>query len=142
MMINKHIIFTLLLSLTLSTAYAGGVPDIQEGLWEVSSEVSITGMPMQIPAVTTEQCYTQQSMNPENIMQQNHCKMNNMDIQNNQMNWSMTCQQEGMTMQGTGNIQYHKTSFSGTFNMIMSGSPQGEMSMQTKLTGRYIGKCP
>ena len=68
--------------------------------------------------------------------------MNHMDIQNNQVSWSMSCEQEGMTMQGSGNIQYQKTQFSGTFDMVMSGAPEGAMSMQTKLTGRYIGDCP
>ena len=141
MMMNNKLILTILLTLTLSNVYAE-VPDIQEGLWKVSSEVSFTGMPMQMPAVTTEQCYTKQSMNPENILQKNNCQVNEMNIKNNLARWSMTCQQEGMTMQGVGNIQYKKTSFSGTFDITMSGSPQGNMNMHTKLTGRYIGKCP
>jgi len=25
--------------------------------------------------------------------------------------------------------------------MTMSGAPQGAMAMQTKITGRYLGKC-
>ena len=140
MQMNK-IIFTFLLSLSLSTAFAE-MPDIQEGLWEVSSEATIPGMPMKMPAVTMEQCFTKESMKPENILQQNNCQMNNMDIQNNLASWSMTCEQEGMTMQGTGKIQYQKTQFSGTFDMTMSGSPEGAMTIQTKLTGRYIGQCP
>jgi ribosome-associated protein len=52
----------------------------------------------------------------------------------------MTCEQEGMTMQGSGNIQYQKTQFSGTFDLVISGAPEGAMSMQTKLSGRYIGQ--
>ncbi|WP_428354379.1 DUF3617 domain-containing protein [Methyloprofundus sp.] len=118
------------------------MPDIQEGLWEVSSVASIVGMPMQMPAMTIEQCFTKASMNPENILQQNNCKMNKMDVQNNLASWSMSCEQDGMTMQGSGNIQYQKKQFSGTFDMVMSGAPEGVMSMQTKLTGRYIGDCP
>ncbi|SMG66080.1 conserved hypothetical protein, secreted [methanotrophic bacterial endosymbiont of Bathymodiolus sp.] len=118
------------------------MPDIQEGLWEVSTEATIPGMPMKMPAMTTEQCFTKQSMNPENILQQNNCQMHKMDIQSNQASWSMTCEQEGMTMQGSGNIQYQKTQFSGTFDLVISGAPEGAMSMQTKLSGRYIGQCP
>ena len=139
-MMNKYI-GALLLCLCVASAYAE-MPDIKEGLWEVSSQAHIPAMPMQIPAMTTEQCFTKESMNPENILQQNNCQMNHMDIQNNQVSWSMSCEQEGMTMQGSGNIQYQKTQFSGTFDMVMSGAPEGSMSMQTKLTGRYIGDCP
>jgi len=138
---NRVILFALLCLTGLSAVFAQ-TPDIQEGLWEVSSEANIPGMPMQMPAVTMEQCFTKQSMKPENILQQNNCQMDTMDIQNNSARWSMTCQQDGMTMQGSGKIQYQKTSFSGVFDMTMSGAPQGAMSIQTKLTGHYIGKCP
>jgi len=141
MMMNNKLILTLLLSLTLSTVYAE-VPDIQEGLWEVSAQASITEMPMEMPAMTSEQCFTKQSMSPENILQQNNCQMGHMDIQSNRVSWSMSCLQDGMTMQGSGNIQYQKTSFSGVFDLTMSGSSAGNMHMKTKLTGRYIGKCP
>lgn len=133
----------LLWSLATAVAYAEiQMPDIKEGLWQVSTETMIPGMPIKMPAMTMEQCFTKESINPEKILQQNNCQMNNMDIQNNLAQWSMTCEQEGMTMLGSGNIQYQKTSFSGTFDMTMSGAPQGEMSIQTKLTGRYIGQCP
>ena len=54
----------------------------------------------------------------------------------------MTCEQDGMSMQGAGNIQYQKTNFSGTFDMTMSGAPEGSMNIQTQIAGRYIGVCP
>ncbi len=140
-MTSNQFVLASLLSLSLATAYAEA-PDIKEGLWEVSSEVSIPGMPMQMPAVTSQQCFTKQNMNPEKIMQKNNCQMNDMDLKNNHASWSMSCEQQGMTMQGTGSIQYQKTSFSGTFDMTMSGASQGNMNMKTKLNGRYIGNCP
>ncbi len=137
---NKKISVALLLSLSAAPAFAQ-TPDITEGLWEVSSQVSMAAMPMKIPAMTMQQCFTKQSMNPENILQQNNCQMHDLDIQNNLVRWSMNCEQDGMKMQGLGEIQYQKTSFSGTFDMTMSGAPQGAMAMQTKITGRYLGKC-
>jgi len=88
-----------------------------------------------------QQCFTQQSMSPQNILQQNNCQMSHMDIQTNSVRWQMSCLQEGMQMQGHGQIQYQKTSFSGTFDLTMSGSPAGAMAMHTELSGRYIGKC-
>ena len=139
-MMNKRLIVTLQLSLTVSTAYAQ-VPDIKEGLWEINSQASIVGMPMEMPSLTQKQCFTQQSMSPENILQQNNCQMQNMDIQPDRVSWSMSCQQDGMNMQGSGKIQYQKTSFSGTFDLIMSGAKEGAMGMNTKITGRYIGPC-
>ncbi len=137
----NRVILAMLSCFSLSTAFAQ-TPDIQEGLWEVSTEVNIPGMPIKMSAVTMQQCFTKQNMQPENILQKNNCQMDTMDIQDNLARWTMSCEQEGMIMQGSGNIQYQKTSFSGVFDMTMSGAAQGAMTMQTKLTGRYIGKCP
>lgn len=140
-MMNRLVV-TLLLSVAAPAAYAQVVPDIKEGLWEINSQASIVGMPMEVPSLTQKQCFTQQSMSPENILQQNNCQMQNMDIQSDQVSWSMSCQQEGMNMQGSGKIQYQKTSFSGTFDLMMSGAKEGSMGMNTKIIGHYIGPCP
>lgn len=139
-MMNK-LLFVFMLILSTSVASVE-LPDIKEGLWEVSSVTNIPAMPIKMPAMKIEQCFTKANMQPENILQQNNCTMNSMDIQNNLASWSMSCEQDGMTMQGEGKINYQKTRFSGTFDMTMSGSPQGAMTIQTKLTGRYIGVCP
>jgi len=137
---SKNLGFALSLSFFALPVFAQ-TPDIQEGLWEITSQVSMAAMPVNIPALTIQQCFTQQSMSPENILQQNNCQMHDMNMQSHQVRWSMNCEQQGMTMQGIGKIDYQRTSFSGTFNMTMSGSPQGAMAMQTKISGRYLGKC-
>ncbi len=141
MKMTKKLSVALLLSLNAVPVFAQ-TPDITEGLWEVSSQVSMAAMSVQMPAMTIQQCFTKQNMNPENILQQTNCQMHDMDIQSNQVRWSMNCEQKGMKMQGIGKIQYQKTSFAGTFDMTMSGAPQGAMAMQTEITGRYLGKCP
>jgi len=91
--------------------------------------------------MTIQRCYTKQNMNPENILQQQNCQMDSMDLKENSARWVMNCQQEGMKMQSVGRIQYQRKSFTGSFQMTMSGAPQGGVSMETQLTGRYIGKC-
>ncbi len=140
---NKKYILMMLLPLCISSVSASAqMPDIKEGLWEIRSQGSIIGMQMEIPEMKIEKCFTQESMSPENILQQNNCQMKNLDIQANKASWTMSCQQQGMKMEGAGNIQYQKTSFSGTFDLTMSGSSSaGAMGMKTTLDGRYIGNC-
>ena len=140
-MMNNKLIVSILLFFTLSAANAE-LPDVQEGQWEIISKASIVGMPSEIPPLVQKQCFTQKSMSPENLLKENNCTMSNMDIQANNVSWSMNCQQQGMMMQGSGNIQYQKTSFSGTFDLTMSGAAEGGMGMNTTITGRYLGKCP
>ncbi len=139
-MMNNKSILAIVFSLYVPFIYAQ-TPDIKEGLWEITSQGSIIGMQMEVPEMKIEKCFTKESMSPENILQQNNCQMKNLNIQANKASWSMSCQQQGMTMEGSGNIQYQKTSFSGTFDLTMSGASAGAMSMKTTLAGRYIGNC-
>jgi len=115
--------------------------DIKEGLWEVRTQASIPNMPVELPAQTVQQCFTQKSMNPKAILQNNNCQMHDMVMQKNSVTWKMSCRQQGVQLQGSGDIQYQKTSFVGTTTMIMQGGGQGAMTMQAQITGRYIGKC-
>ncbi|BCG63693.1 MAG: hypothetical protein methR_P1421 [Methyloprofundus sp.] len=137
----KKIVTSVLFTALSMPAVSATTPDIKEGLWEVRTQANIPGMPVELPAQTVQQCFTKQSMNPKNILQNSSCKMQDMDIQANSVKWKMTCQQQGMQLHGGGDIQYQKTSFVGTTTMIMQGGPQGSMTMQAQITGRYIGKC-
>jgi len=136
----------LLLALLLFVTTEGAVaeaegPDVKEGMWEITSQMEMPGMPMAVPPVTFKQCFTKQSMKPENILRNNNCTMQKMDVRSNSVSWQMRCQQQGMQMTGSGNIDYQHTAFSGNFVMQMSSANQASMNMNTKLTGRYIGPC-
>lgn len=137
---NKNLMALLLVS--TSSHVCAELPDVQEGLWEVRTEANIVGMPMKMPPMVQKQCITQQSMTPENILKDHNCQVNNMDIQSNHVNFSMSCDQQGIVMQGSGQIQYQKTSFSGTFDLTMSSTGESPMGMHTEIKGRYVGKCP
>ncbi len=135
-------VLTLLLAVMLESVFAGAEgPDVREGMWEITSQMEMPGMPMAVPPVTFKQCFTKQSMKPENILRNNNCTMQKMDVRSNSVSWQMSCQQQGMQMTGTGNIDYRHTAFSGNFVMKMSGANQSPMQMNSKLTGRYIGPC-
>jgi hypothetical protein len=137
----KNIATSVLFAALSMPAVSAAMPDIKEGLWEVRTQANIPGMPVELPAHTVQQCFTKQSMNPKNILQNRYCKVQDMDIQVNSVKWKMTCQQQGMQLHGGGDIQYQKTSFVGATTMSMQGGPQGSMTMQAQITGRYIGKC-
>jgi ABC-type oligopeptide transport system substrate-binding subunit len=114
--------------------------DIKEGTWEITSQVEMSAMPVKIPPVKVKQCFTKQSMTPEQILRNNNCQMQKMDVNNNSVTWEMSCQQQGMQMTGRGHLVYQKTSFSGNFDMTMEGGKEA-MNIRTLLNGRYIGPC-
>lgn len=115
-------------------------PDIKEGTWEITSQVEMSAMPIKVPPVKVKQCFTKRSMTPEQILRNNHCKMQKMDVSNNSVSWKMSCQQQGMQMTGRGYLVYQKTSFSGNFDMTMEGGAKA-MNIRTLLNGQYIGPC-
>ena len=116
-------------------------PDIKEGTWEITSQMEMAALPIKIPPIKFKQCFTKQSMTPEQILRNNNCEMQNMDVKSNSVSWEMSCQQQGMQMTGKGNLVYQKTSFSGNFDMTMNGGGNEAMNIRTKLSGQYIGPC-
>ncbi len=119
------------------------LPDIKEGLWELTSTAEISGIPMEMPPITTtsEQCMSKKNaLDPKVMLKNQNCEISNMVIDLNTAKWEMRCSQQGMEMTGNGLINYQYESMSGTFNMAMQ-SEAGTMKIVTEIIGRYIGAC-
>ncbi len=116
--------------------------DVQEGNWQITSQMKMQGpLKMEIPPMTVNQCFTKKNMTPDKILNNKHCEMIKMDISANKVTWQMRCKQAGMQMDGYGDLAYKKTSFDGQFKMMMTGSKQGAMNINTRLSGKYVGPC-
>jgi hypothetical protein len=127
-------------SLTLS---AQQVPR-QDGRWQVTMEMS--GMPMQMPPITTEQCITPQDVaNPEMLIPQAQglggqnagCGVSDYKIAGNKVNWNMKCEGQ-MAMTGTGEMVYGENEYNGLMKMNMAAM---NMDMTIKITGKRLGDC-
>ena len=119
------------------------LPDIKEGLWALTSTAEMSGMPMEMPPMTTtsEQCMSKKNaLDPRTMLKNQNCEITNMVIDSNTAKWEMSCSQQGMEMTGNGSINYQYESMSGTFNMNMQ-SEAGTMKIVTEMTGRYLGAC-
>ncbi len=115
-------------------------PDVKPGLWEITSQVEMSGIPVQVPSVTKTECITTQSLDPEQILNDQNCRFSKSDNGSNTVTWQMTCDQQGVTMTGTGVMSYSDTSFNGKFDMEMSGEA-GPVTMSTSINGHYVGAC-
>jgi hypothetical protein len=134
----------LCLLLSQSATAESSLPDIKEGLWELSFQSQITALPTPMPSVayTSEQCLSKKTAaDPQTLLQNNHCEISNLNQQADRVTWQMRCQQQGIEMTGDGNVSYQHESFSGTFNMNMQGEGAGAMKITTQTTGRYLGMC-
>jgi len=118
------------------------LPDIKEGLWELTSTAEMSGMPVAMPpmSTTTKECVSKNSLDPKALLKSQNCEITEMNIRANTATWKMNCSQQGIQMTGDGNISYQHESFSGIFNMNMQGQG-GAMKIVTKTSGRYLGAC-
>ncbi|MBU0681047.1 MAG: DUF3617 domain-containing protein [Proteobacteria bacterium] len=119
---------------------SGGGPDLEEGMWEITTEVDMPGMPMKIPAMVYRQCLTKEDVVPkQGPANQEICTYSSPKTRGNRVSWSVECQSPGGKTTSEGEITYRGKSFDGTLTMSMSGVI--EMSGTNKMSGRWIGEC-
>jgi hypothetical protein len=127
-----------ILYFTISISFAGSGPNMQEGEWEITTQVEMAGMPMNMPPVTHRQCLTQDDFIPQDSQPGNECKISNVKVSGDTVTWVMQCSGQGGETKGTGEITYSGTSFKGVIKMIVV---QADMQMTSKIKGLRIGNC-
>jgi len=137
----KMILPVLLLLLPLSTR-AQSYPEIniKEGLWEITAEFKVPGMPVVIPPMTHRQCITKKDLAAA-VSQAGQgtqeCRPSNLSITGNKVLYDITCNSGGLPTQGHAELTYSGDQMEGS--MKISG-PQG-LETITVFTGHRIGDC-
>jgi hypothetical protein len=117
---------------------------MRAGRWQVTMQMQMPNMPMEMPATTTTTCITQQQLDKDPTSGlpsasrdggPNACKVSDYKFSGNTASWKVVCTgQQAMT--ADGEMTFMQDSYAGTMKM---NSPQGAMSM--KLNGKRIGEC-
>ena len=129
-------VLVILIAVT-SVSIAGSVPDMEEGLWEITTKMSMPGMSM--PPVTNTQCLTKKDFVPESSQPNQECSVTDIMATGNTVTWKMRCKSQDSEMKGTGTMTYSGNSFKGTFKMTVTG--EENMDMISHMSGRRIGDC-
>ena len=120
-----------------SFCLAGSGPDMQEGLWEITTQVHMQGM--SLPPMTQTQCMTKENMVPKGSAEQSQgCEITDTEISGDTVTWVMSCPSARGETTGTGRITYHGDTFEGDFTMKDPGSGS---EITTRMTGKRIGEC-
>ncbi|MBS1212757.1 MAG: hypothetical protein H6R26_1374 [Proteobacteria bacterium] len=127
-------------------AFCGQVqagPDMRPGLWEITMQLEMPGMPMAMPPVKQTMCFTQQDVesgaktvpqdSPDNPT---HCKPENFNMRGNTATWTLKCD----NMAGTGSMTYSGDSYSGSSDISMTMEGETQQMKQT-FSGRRLGDC-
>ncbi len=134
----KNTILSLMLSFVfVCLAYAENL-QVEPGLWETKSVVN---GPAGTQENVSQECIEESEFSPETMMDNAQgCTITDSSVNSNSMQWTINCQEEGITMTGTGHAKSSGDSFTG--GMEISASFNGQpMTMSTTWEGTRIGAC-
>ena len=138
-MLNKKLIS---LALIISLIWvAGASADIKEGLGEITTKVTIKGVPAQMPATTARQCITKNDPVPKTASKGYDCKTKNYKVSGDTVTYTIECSGKDSVVLTSGKTTYKGTWFDGTATTKINTKGQPEMQMTNKMSGKYIGPC-
>ena len=125
------------------TSALAGV-SLHEGLWEITTQMEMQGMPMKVPARKHTQCLTKENMLktmvPKEQARDEECKIIDQKISGDTLTWVMKCSGED-AMEVTGKTTYRGDTFEGTITMISNDPEEGQMKMINHISGKRKGEC-
>jgi len=125
----------LLLTISLSSAQDATPPGV---LWEVTSQMSMEGMPMMMPARTMKVCAKRDWTEPPGASGEQGCTSSAFEQVENTVTWTSTCPAP-MEMAGRGEITFEDDSAQAYTGKIEYSGDHGLMTID--LTGHVIGAC-
>ena len=127
----------------LSMLYTVGAwAQLKDGLWEMTTQVQITGMTQQIPPATFRQCITKSDPVPKNQDKNFECKTTSQKVSGNTLTYAAECKGKDGVMTTTGQSTYTGNTMDGSASTSFKMKGQPAMQMNSKMKGKYIGPCP
>ncbi len=121
----------------IGSAFAG--PNINPGLWEITTETEMVGMQgMNVPPQTHTQCLTQEDLVPQSEEASKECQIMDVRQSGSTIFWKIICSGQNGSMEGTGAITYHGDSLDGVMDMVIQGA---NMQIKNTIRGYRIGEC-
>lgn len=131
----------IILAVLLSVSWiADARAEFKEGLWEITTQVEMKGMPP-MPPTTIRQCITQKEPVPETGDKNYDCKIIDQKVSGDTVKYTVECKGKEGVMRTSGTSTYTGTSMKGTATTNFKFEGQPEMQMESKTTGKYVGDC-
>ena len=138
-MLKKLFTASVVLLASFSISFAGSVPDIKEGEWEMTKQINLPEMGMEMPPKKFTQCLTKKDLIPQNYQSGQECKISDKKVVGNTVTWNLQCTGgHGGDMKGSGEITYAGKSLKG--KVELKGA-QPDMTMISQISGLFLGDC-
>lgn len=133
-----------LIALAMLPANAIASPNMQPGMWEITTKMEMAGMEGMpaMPPQTIRQCIKRADVQNGTATVPKgdpKCEMKNYKVQGNTATWQVECKGEN-PMSGTGTVTYSGNSYSGKTQFSMKEEGQ-TMTMSHAFNGKRIGDC-
>lgn len=136
---TKNLLIIIISMITIFTGNAFAEPNINPGLWEITTETEMVGMPgMNVPPQTHTQCLSQEDIVPQSKEASKECQIKDVHQSDNTVSWKIICSGKNGSMEGTGEITYNGDSMEGFMDMVIKGA---NMKIKNKIKGHRIGEC-
>ena len=124
-------------------ALAAQPTQMQEGLWEITTQTEIQGAAAHPPPETTSACYSKQDVENDSAAtpKDEKCEVQNYRVAGNIASWNILCSApEKVT--GSGTVTFHnRTSYSGTATLRMQVQGKPPIQMTNRYSGKRLGEC-
>lgn len=119
-------------------------PDIQDGLWEMTMETQMEGLPVAMPpvAVTVTQCISRNDPVVRDQDAGKNCRVLNQKISGNKVSWEIECTDSEAKVAGKGEMAYSGSTCKGVTKMVMTLKDGEKMTSTIRMKGHRIGACP
>ncbi|WP_019626391.1 DUF3617 family protein [Thioalkalivibrio sp. ALJT] len=128
----------------LPLAAQAETPNLQPGLWENHTTMTMEGMGnMPDQTETTTECITQEEIDMgENIIEAPEgCTLDQMDMSAERMDYTMSCPgPQGNQMQMHGNMRFLGGRAEGEMTSEMD-TPMGTVNVRVEMRGERVGDC-
>lgn len=139
----KQLFPSILLLMSLAPYSFAEAAGMQPGLWEITTTMEMTGMPMKMPAQTVRHCYTQkeldQGKNSVPLSDDKNCQVKDYKSKGNSASWTVVCTGKD-AMTGTGTMTFTPTSYTGKMRAKVKDGGE-TMDMTYSYAAKRIGNC-
>ena len=142
---NSSLVCLLPVLVLASSPIAAELPNMQEGLWEVTTKVEILGQSKGPPEYTAQRCLTKKDIEEgkgklhQPASRISKCEVKDYKVAGNKASWNIACSGDNPTT-GSGSVTYSGTGFAGTTKMKIGNKGQ-ETEMTQTFSGKRIGAC-
>jgi hypothetical protein len=117
-----------------SAGLSFAAPNMEDGLWEITTAVDMPGMPSK--SFTQTSCLTKEKAVPQTS--ESGCTIKDVKTQGNTVTWTVVCR-EGMST-SKGKVTYAGTTMEGAIETTVKTNEQ-TMTMKSTMKGKRIGPC-